>query len=117
MTVFLCVQDSEKKPYKLLAPRQGPINPPYKMACELKKSNQLDTSSIVNPVENSETEFNPIATEQGLFNPELTESVNRTIVTDSRDFNPLSTDKQTETSEVKDTVNPKSLNDTAGQVE
>ena len=35
------------KPYELLKPTQAPINPPYKTACQLKKSNLLDQSSCL----------------------------------------------------------------------
>ena len=39
------LQGCDDKPYEPLAPTQSPINPPYKTACQLKKTNVLETSS------------------------------------------------------------------------
>lgn len=38
---------SEQKKYQSLSPRQEPINPPYKTACLLKKTNALASENNV----------------------------------------------------------------------
>ena len=51
IVVTTSTQGTRDQPYEPLKPTQAPINPPYKRACELKKSNLLDKASYVGEAE------------------------------------------------------------------
>ena len=44
---YSSLEGEDGKPYEYTAPNQSPINPPYKIACQLQRENLLDKSSIV----------------------------------------------------------------------
>ncbi len=48
LSLVLCIvlQAESDKPYKLLGPNQGPISPPYQVACKLKRENLLGKPGI-----------------------------------------------------------------------